>query len=103
MSAKNPAASLVVAPRRYNEDSMTDPKLRVLDEHERGQMRQWLANWQVAGPLLEQERTERVRALTDADAARMALDLWQFARADSGDNGEGILLVTQTLQKLANR
>lgn len=82
---------------------MTDRKLRVLDEHERELMRQWLANWQVAGPLLERERRARIRALTDADAARMALDLWQFARADSGDNGEGILLVTQALRKLADR
>ncbi len=79
---------------------MSDSNLRALDEHEREQMRQWLANWQVAGPLLEQERTERVRALTDADAARMALDLWEFARPNAGDDGEGLLPMTRALQKL---
>lgn len=81
---------------------MANSKLRVLDEREREQMRRWLENWRLAGPLLEQERTERIRALSDTDAARMALDLWHFAQPDRGDDGEGLLPMTQAQQKLGN-
>jgi hypothetical protein len=66
-------------------------------------MRQWLATWQQAGPLLESERAARTRALSDGEAAAMALDLWQFARPDAGDNGEGLLLVARVFQKLGAR
>lgn len=81
---------------------MAHSKLRALDDDEREQMRQWLANWQRAGPLLEQERTERIRALSDTDAARMALDLWHFAQPGRGDDGEGFLPMKRALQKLEN-
>lgn len=82
---------------------MADSKLRPLDELERTQMRQWLANWQAAAPLLDQERAERIRALSDADAARIALDLWALARPDGGDDGEGLLPMTRALQNLGRR
>lgn len=71
-----------------------------LSAEERSQMRQWLDNWRVTGPVLEQERVARIRALSDADAARMALDLWEFARPEGGDDGEGILPMRRALQKL---
>ncbi|MBA3638090.1 MAG: hypothetical protein M3541_22785 [Acidobacteriota bacterium] len=74
-----------------------------LTDQEREQMRQWLATWQRAGPLLDQERAQRVRALTDTDAARMALDLWGFAQPGRGDDGEGILPMARALQKLGDR
>jgi hypothetical protein len=48
--------------------------------------------------LLEEERAARLQALTDAEAVALALDLWQLARPDAGDNGEGLLLVTRALQ-----
>lgn len=35
---------------------MSDSTLRVLDERERQQMRQWLDNWRHLAPLLEDER-----------------------------------------------
>lgn len=44
----------------------------------RAQTKPWLENWKVIGPVLEQERWDRVKALTDAvrDALRL-FDLWQ--------------------------
>jgi len=74
-----------------------------LTDREREQMRQWLATWRRAGPLLDQERAQRVGALTDTDAARMALDLWGFAQPRRGDDGEGLLPMAHALQKLGNR
>lgn len=82
---------------------MSEAKLRVLDEHEREQMRQWLATWQRVGPLLDEERAARIRALSDAEAARVALDLWQFARPGGGDDGAGLLVMAHTLQKIQAR
>lgn len=78
-------------------------RLRALNEDERTQMRQWLENWKAAGPLLEQQRLTRLQLLSDAEAARMALDLWQFARPDAGDKGEGLRRMAQALQKLGPR
>jgi hypothetical protein len=52
----------------------------LLDSDRRAETRRWLDNWKRLGPLLEEERWKRVRALSDADAARDALrlfDLWQ--------------------------
>ena len=72
---------------------MSEAKLRVLDEHERDQMRQWLANWQRVGPLLEAERRERVAALTDDDGWNESEALFQAWQTwMTGDNGEGLLL-----------
>ena len=63
---------------------------RLLTEEERAQMRQWLRNWEITGPMLEAERATRLAALTDAEAACLALDLWRFARPFSGDDAEGL-------------
>ena len=56
-------------------------------------MKRWLDNWTRVGPILEQERWERVRALTEADAARDALRLFDLWRPDwPTDEGEELLL-----------
>ncbi len=56
-------------------------------------MKRWVANWKHVGPILEQERWDRVRALTDEDAARDALMLWQMWQPDwPTDDGEELLL-----------
>lgn len=82
---------------------MPDSKPRVLTEEEREQTRRWLDNWRRVGPLLEAERMADVRALTDAEAADIACELWRLARPDAGDDGEGLLPMTRALQKLENR
>ena len=79
---------------------MPDSKLRVLTEEEREQTRQWLDNWRRLGPLLEAERTAGMRRLTDADAARIACDLWRLARPGGGDDAEGLLPMKLALRKL---
>lgn len=64
-----------------------------LTDIEKTQMRQWLENWRRVGPLLEEERRQRVAALTDDDAWRESqglLEWWDPAM--TGDAGEGLLL-----------
>lgn len=52
-------------------------------------MKRWLDNWRTVGPLLEQERAERLARMTDAEAQRVTqqlLDLWQPDwRSDEGE------------------
>lgn len=52
-------------------------------------MKRWLENWRIVGPLLEQERAERLARMTDAEAQRVTqqlLELWQPDwRSDEGE------------------
>jgi hypothetical protein len=78
---------------------MSGSKPPVLDDRERDQMRRWLRHWREAAPLLEQDRVAGIQALTDADAARIACDLWLWARPGGGDDAEGLMAVKQALRK----
>ncbi len=72
---------------------MKDPAARILDDREREQMRQWLDNWAHVGPILEAERWDRLRAMTDDDARRAARQVWELWRPDwPTDDGEALLL-----------
>jgi hypothetical protein len=65
----------------------------LLDAEGRAQAKRWLDNWKRVGPILEQERWDRVKALTDADAARDALRLFELWQPDwPTDDGEELLL-----------
>ena len=65
----------------------------LLDAEGRAQAKRWLDNWKRVGPILEQERWDRVKALTDADAARDALRLFELWQSDwPTDEGEELLL-----------
>ena len=71
--------------------SPTAPPL--LDAGGRALARRWLDNWKRVGPILEQERWDRVKALTDADAARDAIRLFDLWQPDwPTDEGEELLL-----------
>ena len=64
-----------------------------LDAESRAQMKQWLDNWKVVGPILEAERWSRLAAMTDEEAQRaslLVLELWQPDW--HGDDGEELLL-----------
>jgi hypothetical protein len=64
-----------------------------LDAESRAQMKQWLDNWKVVGPILEGERRARLAAMTDEEAQRaslLVLELWQPDW--HGDDGEELLL-----------
>ena len=65
----------------------------LLDAEGRAQAKRWVDNWKRLGPILEQERWDRVKALTDADAARDALRLFELWQPDwPTDDGEELLL-----------
>ena len=70
-----------------------EPTYPRLTPEERAQMKQWLENWKHVGPILEEERWTRVRALTDEAAWREAYGLLQWWQREwQGDGGEGLLL-----------
>jgi hypothetical protein len=72
---------------------VTTEPIKPLTEDERDQMRQWLRNWQIAGPMLEQERWNRVAALTEDEAWNESESLLQAWEPDMlGDEGEGLAL-----------
>jgi len=65
----------------------------LLDAEGRAQMKRWLENWKVAGPILEAERWDRLKAMTEEEAQRASqfvLELWQPDW--HGDDGEELLL-----------
>lgn len=65
----------------------------LLDADGRAQAKRWLANWKRVGPILDDERWERVKALTDAEAAREAIGLFELWQPDwPTDEGEELLL-----------
>ena len=73
----------------------TSPQTKepLLDAEGRAQMKRWLENWKVVGPILEKERWDRVKAMTDEEAQRaswLVLELWQPDW--HGDDGEELLL-----------
>jgi hypothetical protein len=80
---------------------MADPAQRTMSDEERELTRRWLKNWERVGPLLEAERLAGLEALTDAEAARIACDLWQLARPGGGDDARGLLPIKRALEKLA--
>ena len=76
----------------------------LLDAEGRAQAKRWLENWKRVGPILEQERWERVRALTDADAARDALRLFDLWQPDwPTDDGEELLLHQRVFARARDR
>lgn len=65
----------------------------VLTDDEKTRMRRWLENWRRVGPLLEDERRQRVAALTDDGAWRESQGLLQgWEPGMTGDAGEGLRL-----------
>ena len=65
----------------------------VLDAAGRALAKRWLENWKRVDPILEQERWDRVKALTDEAAWREAYGLLQWWDPEwQGDGGDGLLL-----------
>lgn len=82
----------------------TGSTFRMLNEHERDQMRCWLETWARVGPILERERWERLRSMTDEEAletTRRVLELW---RPDwPADDGEALLLHQRVFARARGR
>ena len=54
------------------------------------------------GPLLEARRVVQLRALTEAEAARIAVEiLWPMTSVGHGDAGDGLAPMRDALRKLA--
>lgn len=78
---------------RGDNGSRDHPRHEPPDADMRAAGKRWLEHWKRVGPILEQERWDRVEALTDADAARDALWLFDLWRPDwPTDEGEELLL-----------
>jgi hypothetical protein len=64
-----------------------------LDVDTRAAMKRWLETWKRVGPILEAERWERLRTMTNAEAqqaSQLVLELWQPDW--HGDDGEALVL-----------
>jgi hypothetical protein len=75
---------------------MSDSPRPALTPEERHRTRQWLDNWAIAGPVLEQERWEHLTRMTPEEcqaATRRVWELWQPAWPS--DEGEGLRLQQQ--------
>lgn len=71
-----------------------------LSDDERAQMRQWLENWKVVGPLLEAERWAKLRAMTEAEAWEATRDVVALWQPDwRGDQGEALLLQQRVFRR----
>lgn len=59
----------------------------------RDDMRRWIDNWKLVGPILKEERWARLAALTPEDAQRKTRDLLDLWQPDwPSDEGEELLL-----------
>lgn len=66
---------------------------RSVDSAARADMKRWLDTWKHTGPILEDERWARLRAMSEDEAnqtVRWLLELWQPDWR--GDDGEGLIL-----------
>lgn len=69
-----------------------NPSLPTNDDT-RAAMKRWVENWKRVGPILEAERWDRLRTMSEADAQRasqLVLELWQPGWR--GDDGEELVL-----------
>jgi hypothetical protein len=60
----------------------------------RAGLKRWIDTWRVTGPLLEQERAERLARMTDEEARELTRDLFALWRPSALDD-MGAELVTQ--------
>jgi hypothetical protein len=74
-------------------EDVTHSDLRTLPDDEKACMRRWVENWRHVGPMLDDERRQRLAALTDEGAwleSQGLLQSWEPTM--TGDAGEGLRL-----------
>jgi hypothetical protein len=72
---------------------MSSSERRPITADERAHMRKWLETWREAGRLLDEERCQRIRSLTDDDAWEQTESLFKMWEPGmTGDAGEGLRL-----------
>ena len=87
------------ASAEYNQGMCPDQSPS-LDAETRTRLKQWLANWSRVGPMLDAERSDRLRSMTTEEAqaaSRRVLELWQPGW--HGDDGEELLLHQRVFQR----
>ena len=81
--------------------------VRPFDDRARAQMKEWIDQWKRAGPILEARRVAELRALSEAEAARIAVELvWPMGTLGDrrgGDDATGLMAMKDALSKLAMR
>lgn len=78
--------------------------VRPFDEVARAETREWLESWARRGPVLEARRVAELRQLTEAESARIAVDvIWPMVPSGGGDDGQGLRAMYDVLQRLAGR
>jgi hypothetical protein len=79
-------------PSRSRATSPAEP-VDPADAEVRAQMKQWIEQWRRVGPLLEQERWDRLAAMTDEEAREAAVQVFTFWSPDwPTHDGEELLL-----------
>ena len=77
---------------------------RPFDAEARAQTAEWLARWARMGPILEARRVSELRARSEAESARVAVELlWPMVPPGHGDDGEGFRALHDVLRRLAER
>lgn len=78
--------------------------VRSFDAEARAETEEWLKGWARVGPILEARRVSELRQLTDAESARIAVDLlWPMVPPGPGDDGEGLRQMPGVLARLEER
>ena len=62
-----------------------------MDESERNGIRRAIDTWRVAEKLLESERLDRLRGMTDADVQAAVVDLLSLPYPDLPERGSGLV------------
>ena len=63
----------------------------MMDETEKALVRRVIQTWRVAGPLLEEERRQRLRVMTDDDVRAAVVDLLSVPYPDLPERGSGLV------------
>jgi hypothetical protein len=72
------------------------------DANARAQTAEWLRLWARNGPELEALRVSELRQLSEADSARIAVEVvWPMAPVGSGDDGEGLRRMRTALDRMS--
>ena len=83
---------------------MAAPRVPTAADNAGADLRRWLDEWRIRGEALDRERLERLRALDEIEAARIACELlWPMARIGGGDSAEGLVPIKKALRRLADR
>lgn len=73
----------------------------------RAQMKQWVEQWKRIAPVLDAERTAALQAMTEADAARIAVEIvWPIGTLGEyrgGDDGAGLEAIVRLQRRAAAR